>query len=35
VLDFNPKTEKFVGDEEADALLTRPYRKGFDIDQPV
>ncbi len=33
VLNFDPKTEKFVGDnvDEANALLTRKYRKEFAI----
>ena len=30
-LTFNGKTETFVGDKKADALLTREYRKGFEI----
>ena len=25
------RAEKFVGDKEADKLLTREYRKGFEI----
>ena len=29
-LHINPSTESFVDDAQADALLTRPYRKGFD-----
>jgi predicted dehydrogenase len=33
-LKFDPATEKFVGDPEADKLLTREYRKGFEI-KPV
>jgi predicted dehydrogenase len=28
---FDGKAEKFVGDAEADKLLTRTYRKGFEI----
>jgi predicted dehydrogenase len=28
---FDGKAEKFVGDKEADRLLTREYRKGFEI----
>jgi len=35
VLEFDSKAERFVGDDEANALLTRPYRKGFDIDAAV
>jgi predicted dehydrogenase len=30
-LDFRPATETFSGDKEADQLLTRKYRKGFEI----
>ena len=30
-LKLDPKTETFVGDKEADALLTREYRKGFEV----
>ena len=30
-LTFNGKSEKFVDDKEADKLLTREYRKGFEI----
>jgi Oxidoreductase family, C-terminal alpha/beta domain len=30
-LTFNPKTEMFVNDKEADKLLTREYRKGFEL----
>jgi len=28
---FDPKTEQFVGDDEANALLTRTYREGFEV----
>ena len=28
---FDGKAEKFVGDQQADGLLTREYRKGFEI----
>ena len=31
-LKFNPQTEKFVGDSEADTHLTREYRKGFEVE---
>lgn len=30
-LQFDPKAEKFVNDAEADKLLTREYRKGFEF----
>ena len=30
-LQFDGKTEKFVNDKQADQLLTREYRKGFEI----
>lgn len=30
-LRFDPKAEKFVNDAEADKLLTRQYRKGFEF----
>jgi predicted dehydrogenase len=32
-LQFDPKTEKFVNDPEADKLLTRPARKPFDVPE--
>jgi len=32
---FDGKKEKFVGDKEADALLTRKYRKGFEVPEKV
>lgn len=31
VLDFDPKTETFITDADANKLLTRPYRKGFEV----
>jgi predicted dehydrogenase len=34
-LQVNPSTETFVNDPEADALLTRPYRKGFEVPDQV
>ena len=30
-LKFNGKTETFENDKEADKLLTRDYRKGFEV----
>ncbi len=30
-LAFDPKAETFIGDKEADAMLTREYRKGFEV----
>ena len=30
-LAFDPKTERFVDDDEANALLKRDYRKGFEV----
>jgi predicted dehydrogenase len=30
-LKFDPKTEKFIGDSEADKLLTREYRKPYEV----
>jgi hypothetical protein len=30
-LQFDSKAEKFVNDKEADRLLTREYRRGFEI----
>ncbi len=32
---FDNKTEKCVGDAEADGLLTREYRKGFEVTSKV
>jgi predicted dehydrogenase len=34
-LTIDPKTETFVGDKEADAMLTREYRKGFEVPEKV
>jgi predicted dehydrogenase len=30
-LTWNPETERFIGDEEANGLLTRPRRKGYEL----
>ena len=35
VLTFDPKTERFVGDNEADQLLTRTYREPFVVPSQV
>ena len=35
VLNFDPKTEKFVGNDRANALLTRPYRKPYVVPDKV
>lgn len=35
VLEFNPTTEKFVGDSEADKLLSRTYRAPFVVPDHV
>lgn len=35
VLNFDPKTEKFVDDPEADKYLTRDYRAGFEVPENV
>ena len=34
-LRFDPKTERFVGDPEADAYLTKPYREPFVVPEEV
>lgn len=34
-LEIDPKSETFVGDAEASQLLTRKYRKGFEVPQEV
>ncbi len=34
-LEFNPKTETFANDSQANALLTRPYRKPFVVPESV
>jgi predicted dehydrogenase len=35
VLTFNPEAEKFVNDPEADKMLTRNYRAGFEVPEIV
>lgn len=35
VLTFNPEAERFVNDEEADEMLTRNYREGFEVPDIV
>jgi predicted dehydrogenase len=35
VLTFDPKTERFVNDAEADKMLTRDYREGFEVPDKV
>ena len=32
---FDPVKEKFIGDKEGDAMLTRKYRKGFEVPDKV
>ena len=34
-LKFDPKTEKFIGNAEADKMLTREYRAGFVVPEKV
>ena len=34
-LKFDPATEKFIGNPEADKLLTRDYRTGFVVPEKV
>ena len=35
VLKMDPKTERFIGNPEADQLLTRDYRKPFVVPAKV
>ena len=35
VLTFNPQAEKFVNDPEADKMLTRNYRQGFEVPNKI
>jgi len=32
-LQFDPETETFSGDDEANGYLSREYRKGFELAQ--
>ena len=34
-LAFDPKTETFVDSKEANAMLTRQYRKGFEVPAKI
>jgi predicted dehydrogenase len=34
-INYDPATEKIIGDEEASKLLTRPYRKGYVVSDKV
>jgi hypothetical protein len=34
VLQFDPDAERFVGDEQANALLAGTYREGFVVPAP-
>ncbi|MCW5982584.1 MAG: Gfo/Idh/MocA family oxidoreductase [Bryobacteraceae bacterium] len=34
-LEIDPATEKFIGDDEANAMLTRPYRAPFVVPEKV
>jgi hypothetical protein len=34
-LKWNPATEQFQGDDEANALLKRPRRKGYELPDVV
>jgi predicted dehydrogenase len=34
-LTIAPKSESFVGDKEADAMLTRQYRKGYEVPAKI
>jgi hypothetical protein len=30
-LHWNPETERFVNDDEANSMLSRPQRKGYEL----
>jgi predicted dehydrogenase len=34
VLEFDPKAERFTNDDEANKMLTKQYRKGFEVPTP-
>jgi predicted dehydrogenase len=34
-LNFDPAAMKFVGDKQADAMLTKAYRKGFELPERI
>ncbi len=34
VLEFDPKAQRFTNDDEANKMLTKPYRKGFEVPAP-
>jgi hypothetical protein len=34
VLEFDPKAERFTNDNEANKMLTKQYRKGFEVPLP-
>ena len=34
-LEFDPQTEKFIGNADADALLTRNYRAEFEVPNSI
>ena len=35
LLEFDPQKEKFIGNERANELLTRPYREPFVVTEEV
>jgi hypothetical protein len=35
VLHFDPGREKFIGDAEADKMLTKEYREPWSVPDPV